>query len=138
VPVRVDIMSGGILAATPFAGPLTIGSHAILWDGAGFGAPLFDGTYQAVVTVTDALGDVKLTLPITLDTTPPKLKLVDAHTLRFTLDEPATVTVYVNQTTRIEVLEPKGAFTVPFQGTVARVTASAQDAAGNISAGVSG
>jgi hypothetical protein len=54
--------------------------------------------------------------------------------LRFSLDEPATVTVLVNGTTRVVIAEPKGVFTVPFQGSVASLSAQAQDAAGNLSA----
>src|SRR5438445_1466149 len=67
VPVRLDIMQAGIVVGTPFQGQLGIGPQTIDWDGSGFGAPLFDGTYQATITVTDQLGDVQLSLPITID-----------------------------------------------------------------------
>ncbi|MDX6426402.1 MAG: hypothetical protein QOD52_1807, partial [Gaiellaceae bacterium] len=56
VPVRLDIMQAGVLVGSPFQGQLGIGPQTIVWNGAGFGAPLFDGTYQATVTVTDQLG----------------------------------------------------------------------------------
>ncbi|NUR75817.1 MAG: hypothetical protein HOQ28_05965 [Thermoleophilia bacterium] len=133
VPVRLDIVQGGLVVGSPFQGQLAIGPHSLLWDGSGFGAPLFDGTYLATVTVTDQLGDVQLSRPITIDNTPPKLTLVDKSTLRFTLDEPATVTVLLNQKTRIVVGEPKGSFRIPFAGTVAQLSAEAQDLAGNLS-----
>jgi len=77
VPVRLDIMQAGIVVGSPFSGQLGIGPHTLTWDGSGFGAPLFDGTYQATITVTDQLGDVQLAVPITLDNTPPKLTLLD-------------------------------------------------------------
>jgi hypothetical protein len=93
-----------------------------------------DGSYDAVITVTDQLGDVQLSLPITIDTTPPVLTLVDAKRLKFTLDEPATVTVLVNGRQRIVRSEPAGAFTVPVQGAVVKLSAEAQDLGGNISA----
>jgi hypothetical protein len=64
--------------------------------------------------------------------------LLDAKALRFSLDEAATVTVLVNQSTRIVKLEPKGVFTIPFTGTVLQVSAEAEDAAGNVSTPVSG
>jgi hypothetical protein len=64
--------------------------------------------------------------------------LLDAKALRFSLDEAATVTVLVNQSTRIVKLEPKGVFTIPFAGTVLQVSAEAEDAAGNVSTPVSG
>jgi hypothetical protein len=73
-------------------------------------------------------------VPITIDNTAPKLALVDRATLTFTLDEPATVTLLVNQKTRIVLGEPKGTFRIPYQGgSVYQVSAEAQDLAGNIS-----
>jgi hypothetical protein len=138
VPVRLDILQAGVIVGSPFSGQLGIGRQTIDWNGGGFGTPLFDGTYQARVTITDQLGDVQLSLPITIDNTPPKLKLVDKATLKLTLDEPATVTLLVNQTTRIVLDEPKGTFRIPFQGAVYQVSGSAQDLAGNLSAVIAG
>jgi hypothetical protein len=133
VPVRLDIMQAGVIVGSPFGGQMGIGPQTIDWNGSGFGAPLFDGTYQATITVTDQLGDVQLAVPITIDNTPPKLALVDKATLKFTLDEPAMVTLLVNQKTRIVLGEPKGTFRIPYQGAVYKVSAEAQDLAGNFS-----
>jgi hypothetical protein len=138
VPVRLDIVQAGIVVGSPFQGQPGIGPQTLTWDGSGFGAPLFDGTYLATITVTDQLGDVQLALPITIDTVAPRLTLVDKATLRFGLDEPATVTVLVNQKTRIQLAEPKGTFRIPFQGAVVQVSAEAQDPAGNLSAVIVG
>jgi hypothetical protein len=137
VPVRVDVEQAGAVVATPFQGQPGLGQHTLDWDGTANGAALPDGRYVVVITVSDALGDVQLSLPLTIDTTPPTLTVVDAHKLRFTLSEPATVTVLVNQRTQI-VLAAQGTFTVPFTGTVAQFTVEAQDAAGNLSRVVSG
>lgn len=134
VPVRLDIMVAGVVVGTPFQGQLGIGPQTIAWDGTGFGAPLLDGAYSATITVTDQLGDVQLAVPITIDNTAPTLTLLDKATLKFTLDEPATVTLLVNQKTRIVLAEPKGIFRVPYQGAaVYQVSAEAQDLAGNLS-----
>ncbi len=65
------------------------------------------------------------------------LTLLDLGKLRFSLSEPATVTVLVNQRTRI-VQAAQGTFTVPFAGTVTQLSAEAQDAAGNLSTVVTG
>jgi hypothetical protein len=138
VAVRLDIGQGGIVVASPFQGTLGIGPHTLTWDGSGFGAPLFDGIYQATITVTDQLGDVQLSRPVVVDTTAPKLTLVDKATLRFSLDEPGIVTVLVNQKTRVVLQEPKGTFRIPFDGgAVAQVSGEAQDLAGNLSTIVS-
>ena len=139
VPVRLDIEQAGVVVGSPFSGQLGIGPQTLTWDGTGFGAPLFDGTYQATITVTDQLGDVQLAVPITIDDTPPKLTLLDKGKLKFSLDEQATVTVLVNQKTRIVLGEQKGTFTIPYSGpAVAQVSAEAQDLAGNLSPIVTG
>jgi hypothetical protein len=138
VPVRLDILLAGVIVGSPFQAQLGIGPQTIDWDGSGFGAPLFDGTYQATITVTDQLGDIQLALPITIDNTAPKLTLVDKATLKFSLDEPATVTILVNQKTRIVLGEPKGTFRIPYTGAVYQVSGVAQDLAGNISEVIAG
>jgi hypothetical protein len=134
VPVRLDIEQAGSIITSPFQGELAAGAHTLGWDGTVGGTPLADGRYVAVFTITDALGDVAIPLRVTIDTRPPTLTVIDAQALRFSLDEPATVTVLVNGTTRVVIAEPKGVFTVPFQGSVASLSAQAQDAAGNLSA----
>jgi hypothetical protein len=138
VAVRVDVEQGGATLATLFQGQPGLGQHILSWDGTANGAPLPDGRYLVVVTVTDSLGDVQIPVPVAVDVTPPSLVLLDAKALRFSLDEAATVTVLVNQSTRIVKLEPKGVFTIPFTGTVLQVSAEAEDAAGNVSTPVSG
>jgi flagellar hook assembly protein FlgD len=134
VPVRLDIEQNAAVVATPFQGQLGIGPHTLDWDGTANGAALPDGNYVAVVTVTDSLGDIQLSLPLTIDTTAPVLTILDPRTLRFSLDEPATVTILVNQKLRIVHGEAKGAFTIPVQGAVHQLSAEAEDLAGNISA----
>ncbi|HUZ80723.1 MAG TPA: FlgD immunoglobulin-like domain containing protein, partial [Gaiellaceae bacterium] len=135
VPVRLDIeqAAGGLVVASPFQGELAAGAHSLAWDGTANGSPLPDGKYLAVFTVTDSLGEVQIPLPVTIDTHPPTLTLDDPHLLTFSLDEPATVTVLVNNTTRIVIAEPAGTFSIPFQGSVYALWAQAQDAGGNLS-----
>ena len=136
--MRVDVEQGGAVLATPFQGQPGVGAHTVDWDGTANGAPLPDGRYLVVVSFTDTLGDIQISIPLTIDTVPPLLALADTAALRFTLSEPATVTALVNQKTRMVLAEPKGTFTLPFTGTVLQVSAEAQDAAGNLSAVVIG
>ena len=138
VPVRVDVLQAGTLIATIFQGTLGTGPQTVTWNGTTNGAPLAEGVYELAFTVTDALGDVRQTLPVTIDVTPPVLTVVDAKRLLFTLSEPATVTLIVNGQARVVVGEPAGTFGVPFAGQVAGVVAQAQDFAGNVSPTVSG
>ena len=133
LPVQLLIERFGTVVGTVFTGQLGPGPQAILWDGTTGGVRVPDGTYDAVVVVTDALGPISFTLPVTVDTTAPALTLLDAATLRFQLSEPATVTVTVNGQVVVRP-EPAGVFTIPWQGgPVTTISAQADDAAGNLS-----
>ena len=134
VPVRVEIKKAGAVVASVFAGSLAAGPHVLSWDGSSSGVRVADGTYDAVVTVTDALGDVPYSLPFAVDTMPPVLTLLEPARLRFQLSEPATLALLVNGASS-EYAAPRGAFTVPWTGgAVVSVSAQARDAAGNVSA----
>jgi hypothetical protein len=134
MPARLEIRKAAAVVAGVFAGPLAAGPHVLSWDGLSAGARVPDGSYDAVVTVTNALGDVPYSLPFAIDTTPPALALLEPARLRFQLTEPATLTLLVNGTP-FAYSAPKGAFAVPWTGgTVASVSAQARDAAGNTSA----
>jgi flagellar hook assembly protein FlgD len=139
VPVRIDVQRDGAVVATLSDGTRGPGAQVLDWDGKdAAGMPLPDGSYRLVATVTDALGSVPIALPVTVDSTPPTLMLVDPTTLRFTLSEPATVTLLVNGATVLKT-EPAGAFHVPApKAGVSTVSAQARDAAGNVSQTVSG
>jgi hypothetical protein len=138
VPVQVLIERAGVPVASAFSGTLGPGAQSVVWNGTSGGVRLPDGTYDVVTVVTDTTGTLSFTAPLTVDTTPPSLALLDAPSLRFQLSEPASVTVIVNgqQTT---IAEPAGTFNVPFAGgAVTSVSAYATDAAGNTSATVTG
>src|SRR5581483_9664035 len=79
VPVRLEVQRDGAVVATllPAAarGP---GPQVADWNGKDAnGAPLPDGSYTVVATVTDALGDVPVSIPLAVDSTPPTLTLLD-------------------------------------------------------------
>ena len=82
--------------------------------------------------------------PAAVDRTKPVLSgirvtaLKRAAKVRFSLSEPATVTLLVNGAPVVKI-EPAGTFTVPLpKAGVATVSAQARDAAGNVGATVSG
>jgi hypothetical protein len=134
VPVRLDIVQAGVSVATPFQGVLDAGPHTLAWDGVVNGAPLVDGKVTLTLTVADALGDVPIAMPLTIDTVAPTLTVVDPTRLTFAVDEAATVTVLVNGRVRIVRQVARGRFTVPYEGgAVTSFSAQAQDAAGNFS-----
>jgi hypothetical protein len=137
VPVQILVEQLGGLSGTIFSGSLGSGPQSLVWNGTINGVRVPDGVYEAVAVVSDGLGSPPFVLPLTVDTTPPTLTLLDAATLRFQLSEPATVTVTIDGQAVVRQ-EPQGAFTIPWQGgPVATISAQADDAAGNLSATVS-
>jgi flagellar hook assembly protein FlgD len=139
VPLRLELRRAGAVVASLFAGQRGPGPQVIDWNGRdAAGAPLPDGAYELAATVTGALGDVTVAIPIAVDTVAPTLTLLDPATLRFLLSEPATLSLIVNGLPETKV-EPAGTFTVPPpRAGVQSVSAQANDSAGNLSATVSG
>jgi N-acetylmuramoyl-L-alanine amidase len=138
VPVTLLIERAGSVIATVFSGPLGPGQQSVVWNGQSNGVRVPDGAYEVVVQIFDALGTVTISAPLTVDTTPPVLMLLDSATLRFQLSEPALVTATINGTL-VSVSEPAGVFTIPWQGgAVTSISAQAADAAGNVSSPVTG
>ena len=136
--VQVVVQRAGVAVATVFAAQLGAGPQSVSWDGTSAGARLPDGPYVVVVTATDPLGTVSLLQSFTIDATPPGVSVVDAGGLRFSLDEPATVTAVVNGET-VAAVEPAGVFALPWTGgPVTSFSVSARDAAGNTSAALNG
>jgi len=132
VPVRLEILRGGVVVAPVPAGTTPVGPHTLEWNGLSLlGTGLPDGAYEAAVVVTDFLGEVAYSVPFTIDTTPPVITLLDLATLRFQLSEPATVSLVVNGQP-LEMAAPKGVFTVPFAGPATFASALPRDAAGNV------
>ncbi len=131
VPMRLEIVDpAGLAIATVAQGTYGPGPLTFAWDGSANGVSIPDGAFTARVTVTDGLGDVSAAVPFAIDLTPPVLRILDAKALKFSLTEPATVTLSVNNR-RLVKLAPKGTFTVPRTVVVKTVTAQAVDAAGN-------
>jgi hypothetical protein len=135
VTFSLEIQSSGSPVATVFASaPLGAGPQTLQWNGSdASGKPLPDGAYTAVATWSDAQGVVSTSVPLTVDTTAPQLQLLNPSRLRFSLSEPATVTLLVNGAREVKV-EPAGIFAVPLpKAGLQTVTATAQDAGGNVS-----
>jgi len=128
--VRVRVLREGAWVATPFAGPLEAGAGTVEWDGSKRVGNARDGTYTAVLEVTDAVGTSQVTLPFTLDRHAPTIKLL-ARPLRLAVSEASTVTVRVNGAARRATLSQAG--TIPLTGIrkLRTLTAVARDAAGN-------
>jgi hypothetical protein len=123
--------TGRTVTATVSNGPLAPGPQTLAWRG-----PAPDGVYRVIVSATDALATVQEGGRITIDTAAPNLTLLSAARLNFRVSERSVVTLLVNGK-RIVKVEKRGAFHVPFRGSVSSLHAVAEDAAGNRSSPIS-
>jgi flagellar hook assembly protein FlgD len=136
-PTQVDVavLRDGQPVASVFSGQLPSGQQQLAWDGSGTAGLLPDGSYQVVVTVSDALGTVTEKATLSIDATPPQLRIVSLKAMRFWLSEPSIVVFFVNGAREVKV-EPAGSFHIPFTGTLRTLRAVAWDSAGNKSLAV--
>jgi hypothetical protein len=132
--VTLRIVRDGRWVAAPVLGTsFAVGEHRVAWDGSRSQGRLRDGTYEAVVEVTDAMGAVSFGVPFTSDTTAPRVRIVRSSKVRLVVSEPATVAVTIGARSFQRQLTRPGAvvFGLPRPGTRVRVVAT--DAAGNTS-----
>jgi flagellar hook assembly protein FlgD len=125
----------GNFIAQAFDGDLSAGVQTLTWDGTKRIGKLRDGTYLAAVIVQEPTGPVTHTLPFVADSTPPKLTLLSVRgdTIRFRLTEDATVSATVGTRTYSRAA-PAGVVVFWVKPPFAHFTATAADAAGNVSA----
>jgi hypothetical protein len=129
--VKLRVLRGGRWVATPFAGPLAPGPQKLTWDGSKRVGNALDGSYEAEISVTDAVGTVSQRVPFALDRKAPALRLVSLRPLVLDLSEPGEVVLRVNGARRVVKRTRPGRFAVglPFRARVVRGTA--WDPAGN-------
>jgi flagellar hook assembly protein FlgD len=125
--VQLRVVSGGSTVATLVDGDLAAGSQQVEWDGGG----LPDGRYGAVLSVTDSFTTVTRSRAVQIDRTAPVLRLLSLRSLRFSLSEPARVTLVLNGRARRLTLRRAGSFRIGYRGTVRTLRGFAVDAAGN-------
>jgi N-acetylmuramoyl-L-alanine amidase/FlgD Ig-like domain len=129
VDARVRIVRGSRTVATVFDGPLAAGPQRLTWSGR-----VAEGAYAAVVEATGPFGTRAQTARFTVDVTKPRVRLLSARLMRFSVSEAGTLVVNSNgRATRVPVR--KGWVTVP-AAAAPQFTAVLWDAAGNRSARV--
>jgi flagellar hook assembly protein FlgD len=130
--VTVRIVRDGRWIASPVLGTSFLaGEHRIAWDGSRSDGRLRDGSYEAVVEVTDVMGTVSFGVPFVSDTTAPSVRIVRSSKLRLVVSEAATVAVTIGARRFQRELKRPGTVVVglPRPGTRVRVVAT--DVAGN-------
>jgi flagellar hook assembly protein FlgD len=129
--VQLELWRGKKLLGPVFAGQEpAAGAVGITWDGKLGAHVVADGSYSLVLKVTDSVTTVAQTLPVVVDTTPPRLQLVYPSRLLFWSSEKATVTVRYG-TRRVTKTVRRGYFGLPFLRGVGHFTLVATDALGN-------
>jgi len=130
--VRLDAKRGTRLVAPVFAGDVAGAAQPITWDGMTPRGRVADGTYAAVLTTTSSLGTTVHQLPFRVDTRPPVLRAISFRRLVFRISEPAQVRLVVAGRTYLRTVGA-GVFSLRLPQFARRVSATATDAAGNVS-----
>jgi N-acetylmuramoyl-L-alanine amidase-like protein len=123
--VSLQVLKGSTVVASPAAAAAP-GSQTLTWP------TLPDGAYTVALTITDEIGTYTRSLPLVVDTIPPRVTALSYRALRFRLSEPATVVLTVGAHAYRRVL-PKATTTQFWLKTKPQsYVLTATDAAGNV------
>jgi hypothetical protein len=132
-PARVSLIvrRGTKAVGQVFAGQLEAGPQTIEWNGR-FRRAVGEREYRADLRATSAVATTKQTVPLAVDRSGPRLRLLSSLTPTFTVNEPADVTVVFDgsRTVTRRRLVP-GRFKVAPGGAFSTFRAVARDFAGN-------
>lgn len=129
--VSVKIERDGRWVATPFSGALDAGEHVITWDGRKRLGRALDGAYVVLVEATDAVATLQVELPLLVDATPPRVRVVSAAPPRLWVSEAATLRIRVNNAGRTLRVAGPGTVRIPGVARLRTLVVIARDAAGN-------
>ncbi len=135
--VTIRIFRDGRWVARPHAASYDAGAHSFEWDGMRAAGRLRDGSYSALVEVTDvAVGALSAAVPFTSDTIPPRVRLLPTRGIRVAVSEPAFLYLTIDGARREREVKRAGVVRIPWSGAGRRVRVVARDVAGNTSAPV--
>jgi hypothetical protein len=129
--VSLEVRRRGVTIGQVFAGRLLPGPQAIEWNGF-FRRRVGESEYFALLRSTSTVATVAQRVEFAVDTTAPRLRLLSGPLLRFSINEPATITVVLDGTRTVvhRRLIP-GRFTIASGGPFTSFRATARDFAGN-------
>jgi hypothetical protein len=128
--VRVELWRAQKLMGTLIEQALGAGPAQIPWNGRLGARTVAEGSYDLVLKVMDSVTTVTQRLPVTVDTTPPRLRLVSKARLQFWTNEIATVRAGAGGR-RVTKRVRAGYFRLPFLRGARHFTLTATDAVGN-------
>ena len=132
--VSIRILRDGRWVASPHAASYEAGAYSFEWNGARAAGPLRDGSYSAVVEVTDVVvGALSAAVAFTSDTTAPRVRLLPTRGIRVSVSEPAVLYLTIDGARREREVKRAGIVRIPWNGAARRVRVVARDAAGNTS-----
>ncbi len=132
--VSIRILRDGRWVASPHTASYEAGAHAFAWNGTRAAGPLRDGSYAAVVEVSDvAVGSVSAAVPFASDTIAPRVRLLPTRGVRVAVSEPAMLYLTIDGARREREVKRAGTVRIPWSGAARRVRVVARDAAGNTS-----
>ena len=129
--VTVTILRAGKWVASPFTGPLEPGTHVVKWDGTKRIGRALDGVYAVVVEALDLVGTARAEVPLVVDATAPRLRVLSAVPPRIWVSEAATVRMRVNNALRLVRVTGPGPVRIPRVKRLRTLIATARDGAGN-------
>jgi N-acetylmuramoyl-L-alanine amidase len=134
--VRVRLLRDGKWVTTLAGGPFEAGPHRLPWTGAKRLGRARDGEYEAVVEATDVFTTTSLRVPFALDTTAPRIRIVQRAPLKVWVSEPVRLSLRAAGRSFKRDVEKAGEARV-FAPRLGLIRIVAWDAAGNTSGPVS-
>jgi hypothetical protein len=135
--VRIELWRAGRFLTALANQAFAPGPEQLTWNGKIGASVARDGSYDVVVKATDPLTTVSQRLKITVDTTPPRLRLVSRRRLLFWTSEAAAVTASFG-TRRVTRQVQSGYFGFLALRGVRHFSLTAIDTAGNASRSLNG
>jgi hypothetical protein len=123
--VSLQVLRGATVVASPPV-QVTAGSQTLAWPA------LPDGAYTVALTVTDDVGVLTRSVPLTIDATPPRVTVLSYRGMRFRLSEPATLVLTVGGTRYRRIVRKATATQFWLKAKPRRYVLTATDAAGNV------
>jgi hypothetical protein len=120
----LQVLLGKRVVAAPAVAP-SIGEQTVSWPALG------DGAYMVRLEITDELGTLTRSVPLVIDTTPPKVTILSSARLRFAIGEPATLVLTVGTKHYTRVLRKAGPMQFWFKVLPSSYTLRATDVSGN-------
>jgi N-acetylmuramoyl-L-alanine amidase len=131
--VVLRVVRDGKWVATPFSGAKLAGTRVVRWDGSKRIGRLLDGSYTALLEVTDAVGTTRVTFPFSSDTSPPRPRLVSRTPPQLEVDEASSLRIVVNGAVRRIRTTGPATVRIPGVRTVRTLRVIARDRVGNLS-----